>query len=609
MEKHSGRITFLGTSISTATSPYRGSFELSCRSPVTPRRTNWQYGEGGKSADNVRANARYPQPSHFASVAFDRPLESPYKDGNERSNHSPTILENGQSSIPEATGQLGTFSAINIILGKTIGVGIYSIPSSIFVSVGSVGATLLMWVLGAMISFCGLAVYLDLGTAIPRSGGERVYLERIFRQPYMLATCMFMSYVVLLGFSAPNCIVLGEYVLYALEIEVNSWNVRILAISTITFLCLVHARYPTLGLRIINILGVLKMLILVTVILSGFAFAFLGIINPTLYRRRLGSTHNEFLQPPTVASINFSNLFAGSSTQPYDYATSLLKVLYCFRGYSTANTISSSLSNPIPTLKFAAPVALLIVSLCYILANIAFFLVISTDDFAASGIVIAGVFFKAIFGSVIGERVLPVLVIISAFGNIAATSYAQARVNQELGHDGLLPFHSLFSHSPTASQGLFIHWLVSILVILLPAGKIYYFLVNIGGYPVSVISVAISLGLLYLQSCPEEKWESPFRAKKRYVWVFAGANMVLLVLPWVRPSGEQEGMVYFAYPATALAVLGAGALYWIGWRRWGADKGKRMEIGSRLRERRGVEKGVGGVERERLLLEEEEETL
>jgi amino acid transporter len=102
---------------------------------------------------------------------------------------------------------------------------------------------------------------LDLGTAIPRSGGERIYLERIFKKPRMLATCMFMSYVVLLGFSTPNCIVLGEYVMYALEIDVNRWNVRTIAVGVITLLCFIHARYQKLGLRIINVLGVGKMLI------------------------------------------------------------------------------------------------------------------------------------------------------------------------------------------------------------------------------------------------------------------------------------------------------------------------------------------------------------
>ena len=64
---------------------------------------------------------------------------------------------------------------------------------------------LLVWLIGVAISFRGLAVYLDFGTALPRSGGEKVYPERIFRKPRMLVTYKFMAYVILLGFNTPNC--------------------------------------------------------------------------------------------------------------------------------------------------------------------------------------------------------------------------------------------------------------------------------------------------------------------------------------------------------------------------------------------------------------------
>lgn len=366
--------------------------------------------------------------------------------------------------------------------------------------------------------------------------------------------------------------------MYALEVDVNRWNVRVVAVWVITVICVIHARYQKIGLRIINVLGVGKMLILVVVIVSGVAGALMGVgpSSSTLARRRfsggLGSFDFPEEQPQlSTAQKNFSNLFSGSSTQPYDYATALLKILYCFRGYSTANQVLSEVRNPIPTLRLAAPIALSLVSIGYILANVAYFLVVSKEDFRSSGVVIAGHFFKNIFGEVIGENVLPLFIIISAFGNIAATSFAQARVNQELGKDGLLPFSRFFAgknqwDSPT--PGLFLHWLVSVLVIVVPPpGEIYNFLVDIGGYPVSVISVAISLGLLYLQTSTQENWQSPFRAKKIYTVVFAASNCLLLILPWMKPR-ENKGdgrFPYFAYPATALAILGSGVLYWCWW--------------------------------------------
>lgn len=614
--------SFIGSAISTAASPLRNTFiEISCRSPVTPRRS--RPSTSASDAPSERGNGLFVNTerareygSYTSSTYLATPRTFSIASTTKKSSKSlyPLKLHSGddtslstahnvlpltpQFNLSASNAKLGTFSAINIILGKTVGVGIYSIPSSIFNSVGSVGASLLLWIVGSLISFCGLAVYLDLGTAIPRSGGERIYLERIFKKPRMLATCMFMSYVVLLGFSTPNCIVLGEYVMYALEIDVNRWNVRTIAVGVITLICFTHARYQKLGLRIINILGVGKMLILVIVILSGIAGALMGVGSSTssLTRRRLGGGIGEPLDDLlpdanlSTAQQNFRSLFSGSSAQPYDYATALLKILYCFRGYSSANQVLSEVRNPIPTLRLAAPIALSLVSLGYILANIAYFLVVSKDDFRSSGVVIAGHFFKNIFGEVVGENVLPLFIIVSAFGNIAATSFTQARVNQELGRDGLLPFSCFFARknkwdSPT--PGLLLHWLISVLVIVVPPpGEIYNFLVDIGGYPVSVISVAISLGLLYLQNSPTENWQSPFRAKKFYTIVFAASNCLLLVLPWIKPETEKgDGRFpYYAYPATALGILGSGVVYWYWWAKikpviFGSGIGSAIERG------------------------------
>jgi amino acid transporter len=92
-------------------------------------------------------------------------------------------------------------------IGRIIGTGIFSTPSSILGSVGSVGASVLLWVAGFLLSFCGLFVWLELGTMFPRSGGEKVYLEAVYQRPKYLATVIFAANAIILGFSAGNCIV------------------------------------------------------------------------------------------------------------------------------------------------------------------------------------------------------------------------------------------------------------------------------------------------------------------------------------------------------------------------------------------------------------------
>jgi hypothetical protein len=66
---------------------------------------------------------------------------------------------------------------------------------------------MMLWVLGFALSFCGLFIWLELGTMIPRSGGEKVYLEAIYRKPKYLATVVFAMNAILLGFTSAGCIV------------------------------------------------------------------------------------------------------------------------------------------------------------------------------------------------------------------------------------------------------------------------------------------------------------------------------------------------------------------------------------------------------------------
>lgn len=68
----------------------------------------------------------------------------------------------------------------------------------------------MLWVLGFILSFCGLFIWLEYGTMFPRSGGEKVYLEAVYKKPRSLATVIFAANAILLGFSASNCIVFAS---------------------------------------------------------------------------------------------------------------------------------------------------------------------------------------------------------------------------------------------------------------------------------------------------------------------------------------------------------------------------------------------------------------
>ena len=75
---------------------------------------------------------------------------------------------------------LGWSSAYILIISRVIGSGIFATPGAIVRSVGSIGITLVLWVVGALVSWFGLAISLEYGCMLPRSGGEYSSLMNLF---------------------------------------------------------------------------------------------------------------------------------------------------------------------------------------------------------------------------------------------------------------------------------------------------------------------------------------------------------------------------------------------------------------------------------------------
>lgn len=351
----------------------------------------------------------------------------------------------------EDSRKLGITSSVFLILNKMIGTGIFSTPSGIFEATGSVGVCLFLWIIGGILTFCGLSVYLDFGLAIPKSGGEKNYLERVYRRPKFLATCVFLSQMILLGFSSGNSLAFGRYVLFASgKDSPDNWAARGIAIACVSFSVILHSTLPKWGMRLFNVLGVFKVVILLFIVFSGFA-ALAG--------------HRRVPDPR-----NFDNAFRLEEGEGYGgggayaYASALLRIVYSYKGWENANYVLGEVRNPKKTLSIAAPLAIGGVTILYVLANVAYFAAIPKSELAGSGPIVAGVFFRNVFGDSAGARSLPAFVALSNLGNVLAVSFAHARVNQELAKEGLLPFSKFWAsnkpfNSPAASVSTIIDYL------------------------------------------------------------------------------------------------------------------------------------------------------
>ncbi|KAJ6583989.1 amino acid transporter [Mycena vulgaris] len=450
---------------------------------------------------------------------------------------------------------LGVFSCTMLIVGRIIGTGIFSTPSSILGSVGSVGASLMLWVLGFALSFCGLFIWLELGTMIPRSGGEKVYLEAIYRRPKYLATMIFAMNAILLGFTAAGCIVFAQNILIAAGQPDPRWVVRGIALGVIIFVTLLHGLTPKLGILVMNALSLFKIVILLIIVITGWVVL-------------SGRTH---IKDPHV---NFRDAFAGSSTSSNDYATATFKVLFAYSGWSNVNYVLNDVKNPIRTLKIAGPLGLGICAALYLLANVAYFAAASKAEIVKSSVTVASLFFKNVFG-VKAERALSVLVALSALGNTITVTFAASRVNQELAKEGVpLPFGNRFwaSNWPTGKSpfpGLVIHLIPSIIVIIAPPPSVAYpFILDVEGYPQQIINFFIVIGLFWLRY-KEPQAKRPFKVWLPLAVFFLAAAVFLMVAPFLRPAnkvGDTPPLPYYLYCLVGIGIMILGVLYWAMWR-------------------------------------------
>ncbi|KAF8149114.1 high affinity methionine permease [Crassisporium funariophilum] len=472
-------------------------------------------------------------------------------------------------SIPERR-QIGLTSAIFIIFNRIIGTGVFATPSSILGLSGSVGLSLFMWVIGSIIAAAGMWVYIVWGSAVPKNGGEKNYLEYLFRKPKFLITSVFAANGVLLAWAAGNSLVFGEYILRAANVEPARWTLRLVGFACISFAFLLHGTALKWGLRLQNVLGIFKIFVLLFVIVTGFVAL---------------SGRMKVPKPD-----NFTNAFEGTTASASSFCLSLYNVIWSYIGFSNVNYALAEVKDPRRTVRIAGPVAIAVVTVLYMLANVAYFAGATKEEITGSGRLVAALLFRNVYGPK-AERALSTFVALSALGNVLSVVFSQGRVNQELGREGILPFSKFWgSNRPFGAPlaGLGLHWIVCLIVIFaLPPGDAYNFVINVISYPLSVINAAISFGIVYLAFRPYPDWPKVSVPAQLAAAFFGAANVFLFIVPLTKPPAGGEPYVslpYWTHAVAGWAVFGLGFIYWVVWahilpRVWGYQLRRVEEVG------------------------------
>ncbi|KAJ4989783.1 high affinity methionine permease [Stagonosporopsis vannaccii] len=477
----------------------------------------------------------------------------------EKSGNTNEISYQEASGAPiESDSPLGySVGAITIIflnLSKMIGTGIYSTPSTIFRYTGSIGAAMFYWTSGFFISLSSMGVYLEYAAYFPsRSGSEVAYLEQAYPRPKFFFPVIFAVQSVILSFSSSNAIVLAQYLFAINGAKPSPWELKGVAVAGYTVAVLLLSFHTKYSYWLSNGIGMVKLLTLVFISITGLVV--------------LGG-HTSVTNP----TANFSQPFKGTIT-PYGATTALYRIIFSYAGYENSFNVTNEIKNPIKTIKKNGFIALLLVTILYILANVAYFAAVPKAELENAEQIAASLFFTHVFGSSGAVKGLNFLIALSAFGNLLAVLIGQSRQIRECGRQGVLPYPRFWASTRPFGTPLgpyFVKWILTVIMILAPpAGDAFNFIVDLQVYPASLFNLTLAVGLILVRQRRKRLGlpRPSFRVWDPVLGFNILVNLYLIIMPWYPPPGGRGNVSFWygTYIVTGIAILLVCGLYYIGW--------------------------------------------
>jgi basic amino acid/polyamine antiporter, APA family len=307
---------------------------------------------------------------------------------------------------------LGLGSATALVIGITIGSGIFRSPAGVAQRVGDPTVFLGLWVVGGLLALAGALSLAELAAAFPESGGYYAYLRESWGRP--VAFLFGWTQLVLLRASAIGGIALacGEYSLRMLGVDPSAHHLlaQLVSASAIVIAASANIVGARIGAAIVNLSSSAKFVALVA----------LSIVALSLGGAHGASTANFTTTAPVTVSA---------------FGLALVSVMWAYDGFGDVSFAGGEVIRPHHTLPRAIIGGTLAVVVAYVLVNVGYVYVLSTASIAKSPLVAADTM-TAIVGPA-GAALVSMLVAVSTFGALNADFLGSPRVFFAMADDGL----------------------------------------------------------------------------------------------------------------------------------------------------------------------------
>ena len=315
--------------------------------------------------------------------------------------------QGGAEGQPRQT--LSLFDAVAMIVGLIVGAGIFGTPAIVAGASSSEAALVAMWVAGGVFAIIGALSYAELSTAFPSAGGEYHFIQKAYGRQLAFLYGWARMTVIVAGSIAVFAYLFGDYMSRVVNLGAHSsaiWAALVVGVLTVV---------NYLGIRegkiTQNIFTVLEVCGLVLIVVAGLVLA------------------------PAPAPVPAAAAAAGSGPwyMGAGIGTAMLFVLFTYGGWNDAAYISAEVRDRSRNMVRALLIAIGLVTLLYVLVNLAYLKGLGYYAMARSDAVAADLL-KNVWGGG-GEKLISIMIAIAALTSVNGSMIVGARSNYALGRD------------------------------------------------------------------------------------------------------------------------------------------------------------------------------
>ena len=328
-----------------------------------------------------------------------------------------------KNNSPKLDRQLGLFDSTMMVVGIVIGSGIFMTTGLMADALPSASLILIVWLLGGLQMLAGALTYAELGAAMPKAGGQYVYLREAYGSlpAFLFGWVAFIAY--LTGTNAAIAVAVAEH-LGSFYPSISTHNIvigfdyfsisggQIFAISLILILSFINYLGILFGKWIQNVFTILK-------IGSILFFALAGLFIST-------GNHIDFSINPTSMSIG--SILTGMGI-------ALVAVTWTVGGWEYVTFAAGEIKNPKKNLPLALIIGTVVILVLYIMINIAYLKVLPMDSLIGE-LKVGEATAKSLYGPGIAGAFV-VVVIISMFGSLNGNILVGPRISYAMAKDKL----------------------------------------------------------------------------------------------------------------------------------------------------------------------------